>query len=256
VFVISFTEAVILLKTTTTCRDEEIGTHTSICINNKAVVVEVGNSASSNFKAYKVGKCRFGSVIWQNSKKGVRYGIGTKPKIAINDENFVVEVDEETAGNISCRVGVVHSSDVMIWMERLLLTTGSNPSIALCSRTVITTFTRDNEAFYRVGTLDVVDRSISWATQEHKFVSGVSNVSLACNQKEVVVCIYTKQMVTSALSPLYATAGVLNKNDMKIVFSSIKSSSLSFGYGSCPSVALSDSNKILATFIQQNTCMS
>lgn len=236
-----------------TCKDEDMGSHTSISVNNKKVVVEVSSCSNSSYKSYKVGRLRGDLLQWQSGLRGVRYGTGKAPRIALNDEGYVVEVDEETDGKISCRVGIMHTSNVMIWTEGVVFTSGSNPSIALCHRTVITAFKRGDNAFYRIGTVDTIDRSIVWSTQEHRFISGASDLSLASNEDGTVVAIYTKQMVTSAISPLYVMVGELDGKSKRIFFSSIMSSSQNLTVGKCPSVAVSRGNNVTLVSIQQKT---
>lgn len=245
-----FTEPIVLFNGTMTCKDEDMGPHTSISINNKKVVVEVSNCSNSSYKAYKVGRIRGDLLQWRSGLKGVRYGMGKAPRIALNDEGYVVEVDEETDGKISSRVGIVHASNMMLWTEGVVFTSGSNPSIALRHRTAIVAFKRDNNAFYRIGTVDTADRSIVWSTQEHRFISGASDLSIASNYDGTIVAIYTKQMVTSAISPLYVMVGELNGSSKKIFFSSIMSSSQNLTVGTCPSVAVSRGNNVTLVSVQ------
>lgn len=230
-----------------------MGLHTSISINNKKKVVEVSISTSSNFKAYKVGTQRMGSVIWLSGIKGIRYGTGKAPKIALNDEGYVVEVDEEKDDDISCRVGIVHSSNVMLWTESSKFATGSNPTIALCYKTAIAAYRKGEDGYYRIGTLDVVQKSIYWSPQEHRFISGISDLAIACNTDSTVVIVYTKQTITSALSQLYVTVGTLNKSDYKVSFSSVRTLSQSISSGTSPSIALSRGNYIVVISIRHKT---
>ncbi len=99
-----------------------MGTHTSIAINNKNLIVEVNTCSKSTYKSYKVSKQQGGSLQWLSGAKGARYGMGKAPKIALNDKGFVVEVDEEMNGYISYRVGLVHSSHMIIWTESSIFT--------------------------------------------------------------------------------------------------------------------------------------
>ena len=236
-----------------TCKDEDMGPHTSISINNKKVVVEVSSCSNSSYKAYKVGRIRGDLLQWQSGLKGVRYGSGKAPRIALNDEGYIVEVDEEMDGKISCRVGIVHASNMMIWTEGVVFTSGYNPSIAVRHRTVIAAFKRDDNAFYRIGNVDTMDRSIVWSTQEHRFINGASDLSIASNYDGTVVVVYTKQMVTSAISPLYVMVGELDGKSKKIFFSSIMSSSQNLTVGTCPSVAVSRGNNVTLVSIQHKT---
>lgn len=246
-----YTEPVVVFKGTMTCEDEDIGSHTAICINNKNVVVEVSNSSSSGFKAYKIGRLRNDLLQWKSGLKGVRYGMGKAPQIALNDEGYVVEVDEEEHSRISYRVGIIHSSNVMLWTESSRFTTGSRPSVALCFRTVIAAFKREGFAFYCIGTLDTEQRKITWSTQERRFLSvGVSDLNIASNHEGVVVALYTKQAVTSAISSLYASVGELNNKERRILFSA-KSSSQSLSTGTCPSATVNRGNNVMALWVQQ-----
>lgn len=233
-----------------TCQDEDAGPHTAICINNKRIVVEVSNSSSSDFKAYKVGRVKGDLLQWKSGVRGVRYGRGKTPQIALNDDGYVVEVDAEADSRISCRVGIVHSSNVMIWTESSTLTAGSNPTVALCNRTAIAAFRRADDAFYLVGTLDTEKRTIAWSTQEHRFLSGVSELAIAANQNGTVVAVYTKQTVTSAISSLYATVGELNRKEKRIPFS-VKVSLQSLSLGTFPSVSMNQGNNVVMLSVQQ-----
>ncbi len=71
--------------------DEDIGSYTDLACNNIRQVVEVSNSVvtSSNatpYKSYKIGCYKRGSLEWVSGMKGIRYGIGRYPKVALNDE--------------------------------------------------------------------------------------------------------------------------------------------------------------------------
>lgn len=249
-------EPTVLFKSSITCPDEDIGTHTSIGINNKRIVVEVSSCSKSPYKSYKVSKQREGSLQWLSGAKGTRYGTGKAPKIALNDEGFVVEVDEETDGQISCRVGQIHESNMIIWTESSNFTNGSNPSITLSYKTVIVAFKRAEDAFYRIGMLNTHERSVVWSNKEHRFISGILDLAIASNQDDLVVTIYSKQMVTSALSPLYATVGTLNKVEKKILFSQqVRASPQSLSNGSYPSVALSRENDVIMVSTQRKTAI-
>ena len=234
---------------TMTCKDEDAGPHTSICINNSRVVVEVSNSASSAFKSYKVGRVKGEMLQWKSGVKGVRYGIGKAPQIALSEDSYVVEVDEEADTRVSYRVGLVHSTNVMLWTEASQFTAGSSPTVVLCHRTVVAAFKRGDDAFYCIGTLDTDQRSITWSTQEHRFLSGISELSLACNHNRTVVAVYTKQMVTSAMSSLYAVVGEINHKERRILFSG-KISSQSITAGTFPSVAVNRGNNVVMLSVQ------
>ncbi len=228
-------------------KDEDIGTNTSVAISSQNVVVEVSKSLTSSYKSYKIGRYKRGELEWLSGLTGNRYGMGTAPKIALSNkyEGYVVEVDEEQDGNLSCRVGIVHYSNAMLWTESCVFTTGSSPSIALYQNTVITTFRRSGDAVYKIGTLDANNRSIVWSTEERKFINGVSEVAVAVNHNCIVVAVYTKPLVTSTISPLYAIVGALNRHEGKILFSSVRILSQSFALGSSPSLALNRENDVL-----------
>lgn len=247
-------EHYIEFKNTIISTDEDVGPHTSISINDKKVIVEVSNNSTSSYKSYKVGRRKGETLEWLSSARGLRYGMGKSPRISLNNEGYVVEVDEETNGHLSCRVGIVHSSNVMMWTESSIFTAGSNPSIALCFRTVIVAFKRAEDAFYRVGSLDIDTRSITWSAQDHRFINGVSDLAIACNPDGLVVSVYTKQTVSMALSSVYAIAGVLQSRERKVLFSSAaRNASLSICEGTCPSVAVSRGNSVVMTCIQHKT---
>jgi hypothetical protein len=226
------------------CKDEDAGPHTSISINNSRVVVEVSNCASSSFKAYKVGKIKGDMLQWKSGVKGVRYGIGKAPQIALSEDGYVVEVDEEADVRLSCRVGMVHSSNVMLWTEASVFTNGSNPTVAFSHRTVVTAFKRNDDAFYRIGTLDTDKRCIEWSTQEHRFLNGVSELSIASNRNGTILAVYSKQMVTSAISTIYATIGILSHKEKRILFSG-KIASQSLSAGTFPSAAMNRGNVLM-----------
>ncbi len=250
------TEPVVVLKSPIACPDEDVGTHTSIGINNKKMVVEVSSCSKSTYKSYKVSKQREGSLQWLSGAKGTRYGTGKAPKIALNDQGFVVEVDEELDGQISCRVGQIHESNMIMWTESSNFTNGSNPSITLSYKTVIVAFKRGEDAFYRIGTLNAFERAVVWSNKEHRFISGILDLAIASNQDDLVVTIYSKQMVTSALSPLYATVGTLNKVEKKILFSQqVRASPQSLSNGFYPSVALSRENDVIMVSTQQKNAI-
>ena len=246
----------VVFKSSISCPDEDIGTHTSIGINNKRIIVEVSSCSRSAYKSYKVSKQREGSLQWLSGAKGTRYGTGRAPRIALNDEGFVVEVDEEIDGKLFYRVGQIHESHMIIWTEGSNFTSGSSPSITMSYKTVIVAFKRGEDAFYRVGTLNTSDRAIVWSNREHRFISGIIDVAIATNQDELVVAIYSKQMVTSALSPIYATVGTLNKVEKKILFSQqVRASSQSLSNGTFPSVALSRENDVIMVSTQQRNAL-
>lgn len=254
--VTSFIEPTVLFKSSISSPDEDVGTHTSLAINNKKIVIEVSSCSKSPYKSYKVSKQREGSLQWLSGAKGTRYGTGKAPKIALNDHGFVVEVDEESDDKISCRVGQLHESNMIIWTESSSFTKGTNPSITISFKTVIVAFKRGEDAFYRIGTLNQHERSINWSNKEHRFISGILDLAITSNQDDLVVVLYSKQMVTSALSPIYATVGTLNKIEKKILFSQqTRASPQSLSNGSYPSVALSQDNSVIMVSTQRKTAI-
>ena len=70
--------------------DEDIGGYTHLTSNNIKQVVEVSNSlatpTTTPYKSYKIGRYRRGTLEWVSGMKGIRYGIGRYPKVALNDE--------------------------------------------------------------------------------------------------------------------------------------------------------------------------
>lgn len=242
--IIHNTETVFSLNSPSECKDEDVGIHTCICINNKNLVVEVSNSSSSDYKAYKVGHYKRGRLEWKSGKKGMRYGRGRAPRIALNDEGYLVEVDEESPGKISYRVGIEHYGNAMLWTESSEVTHGSTPSIALCYKTAILAFRRESEGFYKVGTLNTNKRKISWSKQEHRFINGISDLSLTINSEYNIVAVYTKELVSSIITPLYAIVGTFDKSNEKILFSSTKTMSQIFSSGRYPSIAINQGNNV------------
>lgn len=217
-------------------------------------MVEVSSCSKSTYKSYKVSKQREGSLQWLSGAKGTRYGTGKCPKIALNDQGFVVEADEETEGKLFCRVGQLHTTNMIIWTESTEFTSGSNPCITMSHKTVVVAFKRANDAFYRIGTLNTTDRSIIWSNKEHRFISGILDLAIASNPNDLIVAIYSKQMVTSALSPIYSTVGTLNKIEKKIAFSQqVRASPQSVANGTYPSVALNSENEVIMACTQHKT---
>lgn len=238
-------------------KDEDIGSHTHLSINNIRQVVEVSNSSNLDapYKSYKVGRYRRGILEWVSGMKGIRYGMGKCPKIALNDEGYVVEVDEEVAGTISSRVGIVHPSNVMLWTEASTRTiAGSKPSIAIHQKAVVMAFVRNGDAYYCVGTLDTGDRSIRWCAEEHRFITrGVADLSIALSCQHQVAVVHTKSTLSYAVSPLYFIMGTLSHSNRTISFSAEKASSQNFAAsGSCPSVGLKSDNSILVVYSQKS----
>ena len=179
--------------------------------------------------------------------------MGKAPKIALTNKGYVVEVDEESDGVISYRVGMVHVSNVMLWTESTKLTSGSKPSLCLCYKTVVLAFQRGSEAFYRIGTLDYESKSISWSSQEHRFLVGVSDLAIAGNIDSTVAVVYMKPLVTAMISPLYTTVGALQKQEQRILFSSVKTLSQSFSVGFSPSVGLNCHKDIVVLSTHQKS---
>ena len=191
-------------------------------------------------------------MAWLSGVRGIRYGIGKAPKIALSGK-YVVEVDEESE-EISYRVGVVHTAtNMMLWTESSVFSTGYQPSVAICHKTVVVGFTRHNNALYRVGTLDIQNRSVSWSTQEHRFYSGISEFTISSNSDCTVAAVYTKPSISFVISPLYASIGVLDKSQEKIFFSSAKTLSQSFSAGISPSVGLNRNNDIIIVSTYQKS---
>lgn len=218
--------------------------------------MEVSSCSKSSYKSYKVSKQREGSLQWLSGAKGTRYGTGKVPKVALNDKGFVVEVDEEPNGQISCRVGELHESHMIIWTESSNFTNGSSPCITINYKTVIVAFKRAEDAFYRIGTLNTFDRNIVWSNKEHRFISGIVDLAITSNQDDLVVALYSKQMVTSALSHIYATVGTLNKVEKKILFSQeVRASSQSLSNGNYPSVAMSRQNDVIMVSTKKKIAM-
>ena len=240
-----------------TYKDDDIGSHTHLSINNIRQVVEVSNTSDPDmpYKFYKVSRYRKGELEWVSGMKGIRYGIGKYPKVALNDEGYVVEVDKELTGYISSRVGIFHPENVMLWTEAAeTKIAGSQPCIAICQKAVVVTFMRSNNAYYCVGTLDTGDKSVQWSKEEHKFITGgVTDLCIAISSQGQVAVVYTKSSLSAAASPLYLIIGTLNYSDQRISFSVEMTSSQCFAEaGTFPSISLRD-NSILVVYTQRKS---
>lgn len=248
--------AMLQLRGSMSYKDDNIGSHTHLSVNNIRQVVEVSNTANldTSYKSYKVGRYRRGILEWVSGTKGIRYGIGKFPKVALNDEGYVVEVDEEATGFISSRVGIVHPSNVMLWTEASTTSfAGSQPCVAICRKAVVITFIRNSDGYYCVGTLDTGDRYIQWSKEEHRFITGgITDMCIAINPQDQVAVVYTKSTLSAAVSPLYLIMGTVSHANQRISFSVEKASSQSFAAGIFPSIGLRD-NSILVVYAQKNS---
>ncbi len=243
----------LMLRSKIDHEDEDIGTHTSIAINNQKAVIEVSMSSSSSYKSYRVGKYKKGQLEWLNGPAGNRYGLGKSPRIALNNKGYVVEVDEEIHGNITYRVGLAHYRNSVLWGESCVFTTGTYPSVALCRKTVIAMYMRSGGAFYQIGNLDVNSRMIRWSEQEHKFIDRVCDLDVAVNHNGIIAAVYTKPLVTSMISPLYAMIGELDRSQESITFSNARTLSENFSMGNFPSVALNRNNDVVVFSTHQKS---
>jgi len=70
--------------------DDDIGSYTSLACNTRHVIEVSSTSDATPYKSYKIGQFKRGMLEWVSGKKGIRYGIGKSPKIALNNEGYVV----------------------------------------------------------------------------------------------------------------------------------------------------------------------
>ena len=246
------------LRKNTSCVDSNIGSHTHLCVNNVRQVIEVSNTpniSGPRYKCYKIGYYWKGVLEWVSGVKGIQYGLGKFPKVALNDDGYVVEVDEGESGFIFSRVGKIHRSNVIMWTVALTTgITGSQPCIAICQRTVVITFIRNGNANYCVGTLHAEDKKIQWSNEEHRFITGgVTDLCVALKSPNQVAVVYARSTLTTTVTPLYFITGILNHAEQRIFFSIKKESSQSFAAaGTCPSIGLKG-NSVLVVYTQKRS---
>ena len=163
----------------------------------------------------------------------------------------MVEVDEEDDGKISFRVGIIHPSNVMLWTEATPTgLSGSQPCVVVFQRTVVMAYTRKDDAYYASGMLNTGQRTVQWATVEHKFLLGnIRDLAIAINSNLEVGVVYAKSSMSSRVNPLYFIAGKLKGN--KITFSSNATSSQNFApTGWFPSMGMKPDGSILVVYSQ------
>ena len=182
------------------------GTYPSICVNDSGTVVKVMNSGRlENKMLYWVGKIEDSNEITWG--EGIVYDYGSYPRVAINNSGAVVEVHESTMyRDLYYRVGVVDETSQKIeWGDATCYERGLIPAVAVRDDgTVITVHLTSAlgsyTSYYRVGTVDVTHKTITWGPS-HSYGVG-KGLAVAVNNDGAVVEVHKNSQLEYRLGQL------------------------------------------------------
>ena len=173
-------------------RRQAQGMFPTICMNRNGIILEAHQpSYASQTMYYQVGTLRKNDVNFTERRPLV--GSGKFPKVAINDDNLVVEVHEAVfTRDIYFNFGVLDDQRVE-WQNKIsatYLAPGRFPNVAVRGRRVIVTHDRARflyQSYYRIGTINERGTTIGWSNQMPLFPqSGISETSVSLNDEFAV----------------------------------------------------------------------
>ena len=177
------------------------------------------------------------------------YTSGASPSVAVNKHGVIVEVDWYKS-NLYSMVGVVEGGRIH-WGSPHKVGSGMRPSVAIDDhRNVVEVHeTTDNKTLkYRVGKVDVDNKSISWGSS-HKYDDG-QRPSVAINNHGSVVEVHeTDSMFKNGL---FYRVGDLYAGENKIHFNSSKE----YTSGKYPKVALNSHGQVVEVHCSQGASNS
>ena len=189
-----------MLKLFGSSRRHHPGKFPSVSINNNGTVVEVYQSYSLRYSDtiyYKVGQLDGeGTDMTCTLSEGTPKFLdnGRYPRVAINNENHVVEVHEGNGlRKMYYCVGEINESNSSIkWHSRVpcYLCWGKYPAVALCGDRVVVTYDRafgSYTSYYCIGKFTADGKDVQWAAESHELFSGATETSVTMNERNIVI---------------------------------------------------------------------
>ena len=171
------------------------GKFPSVSINNDGTIVEVYQPhILSNEIYYKVGELN-GEEINMNEEGSRHLDYGRYPKVAINNENRVVEVHEGRLNRyVYYHVGEidVHNKTIFWYACVRDLSWGRSPAVAVHGNRVVVTHDcayGSYTSYYYFGIFTVGGHGIEWREKKVKLFKtyGAAETSVAINEQNIVV---------------------------------------------------------------------
>lgn len=224
------------------------GIHPAVALNAAGTVVEVHETQSSFSSGmyYHVGQVQAGgkSIAFGPSHQ---YDSGNKPRVALNNQNVVVEVHESNglSSKMWCHVGTVNAGARTIeFGGSQNYDSGVTPAIAINNHNVVVEVHQSDGAstnlWYRVGVVDAGRKTVDFGPS-HQYDSG-AHPGVALTDDGFVIEVHQSQ----AFNTLWKRIGQVNLGARTIDW---LSGSVQYGEGSCPAVA---SDAGMAVEVNQN----
>jgi len=213
----------------------DVGSSSSIGINNSGRILEVHQAQSTGSLWWKVGTAFRSGINWSGPAR--QYDSGKTPRCAVNNKDVAVEVHHTsgTDNSLWYHVGRVDAASVS-WGSAIQYDTGAIPAVGLNdSGTVVEVHQSQsgNGLWYHVGTIN--GSAISWGPSL-SYDNGTAP-SVAVNNSATVVEVHQAQFG----SGLWYHVGTISGNTINW------GPSISYDSGSGPSVALTDSGLVIET---------
>ena len=232
-------------------KHEFTGSCPQVSCNKDGWIVMVYNSGSKMYSI--VGLIERNNISWGNTRPQP-ITTGHYPKVAINDENTVVEVHKSQWWKTAWyRVGTldVHTKAIR-WCSKdfpIGNPSGCNPAVALTNEgTVIIAYERSDETYYRVGKINETATEIIWKDQVDRqfFNIGSLEPSISMNENGLVVAVAR----TPYGCKIIFRVGYLENDNIikwKEVDHEVSMGELMYGWG--PTVAINEKNHIIAVYM-------
>ena len=233
------------------------GVYPDIAANSKQTFLEVHQSSYTTAKVwYHLGRADGMTVNWLSS---VFLDTGYAPSVALNDNNFAVEVHRAptmTASwelakwgwlsyyklNLSYKTwyhaGTI-SGDKVSWGGSVQYGEGEEPDVALNKNYCVEVHRSGSSLYYKVGTIDTKDKKVNF-NAESRFADNYTNPKIAINGSNNVVVTYG-----NVLGKMCCKVGRIM--DSKTI---IWGAEMNLGLGGKCDVALADDESVVLVYTQ------
>lgn len=181
------------------------GCYPSIAINDRDSVVEVNHQPGTNLMFYRVGVWEEkGAIQWESladatlgrPPKKRYYSSGAYPRVAINDENTILEVHKGQCSDMCFyRVGRADMDKRKIsWGNSTYFNVGLNPDVGVNNKNTALVVFMDNiftkHLNYRVGQISRVGGEVTWSTGKKRVGVKAEAYSIDINDSGTAVLSY------------------------------------------------------------------
>ncbi|MEI5907693.1 carbohydrate binding domain-containing protein [Bacillus spongiae] len=245
----------------------DTGDRPSVTLTADGTVVEVHEAPTSSSKLfYNIGKVNHdtGNIDWNKGKdSGTFYDDGYSPSVSINADGIITEVHLSSkfeSNKLMNNMGVL-TGDTIYWysvnsqeQKAPSYDTGNNPSVAINNHNQTVEIhqgtdgtTRNNTLYTSVATVkakEMVGFALYDGTSNGKEFDEGDRPSLAMTDSGTVLEVHYDLRFGDSGSSVYFNGGTLN-SDGKINWWKGTDSGTRYGYGSFPSVAMSEDGTIV-----------